>query len=100
MNPRINVYYTYDDEKENIGHIKTITFPDRDAVHFDEEKGTIDIDPLNDYKGYPISIHFDDVTKRGVINKIDVTSATQEDGSVKDVKAIFIEWEDEIDEEG
>jgi hypothetical protein len=98
MNTRINIYYQYDDQEKNLGHIETIVFPDRDAIHFDSEKGLIELEPLKDYIGFPLSFIYEDGhIKRGTLTKVDTTNAIQSDGESRNVKALFIDWEEADD---
>ena len=90
------MYYKYTDEKKSLGHIETIEFPDRDAVHFDKQAGVIDLDPLNDYFNHPMCMHYEDgKTRTAILKETYMTEAMQADGTMKVVKGFDLAWDDE-----
>lgn len=95
MEKMIDVYYVYDNKEAGLGHIDKIEFPDRDAVHFDAEAGTIDLEVLSGYKGFLMSYHCDGKVKKGYIGKVEPREVAQPDGEIKEVMTVSIEWEDD-----
>lgn len=89
------MFHKYSEKNKKCRYISHIDFPDRDTVHFDEETGTIDLEPLRAYMDHPMCMHYEDGSlKTGVIKEVHMMKATQADGEVKEVKGINIIWDD------